>query len=298
MKKGILVILSAFMLSSLLGCNMETKQTEDEKTGSVQEATQQSDITDGNGDNELGEDMESFQVTSEEKPEEPTTEEEKVSVTYDLTEEERTLDDGTVILDIACNKPTVHIKDNKDAQERIQEDIDKNETDFYINCDEMEAEARAFFTNNPVEDDAYEHFFNQLNYESARVDETVISLIRNDVSYSGGAHGYSYQNGVNYDGETGEILTLDNISDDKEALVACVKAKILEVCENGEYKDLVFPDYADYVDGVIGEDKWYFDDTGIVFIANAYELGPYSSGSLTFQVDYDSLDGLKDTYKK
>lgn len=298
MRRRMMVVLSALMFSLLMGCGGD--KTDSAKDGGIQGAAEEQlmEKEEKSSEGSLGEEMEVLEEPVLEDTEEPTTEEEKITVTFESKEEERTLEDGTVILEVAINKPTVVIKDNEEAQNRIQEDIDKNESDFYINSDEMEAEAKAFFSGNTIEDDSSEHFFNQLTYESARVDETVISFVKNDVSYSGGAHGYAYQSGVNYDSKTGEILTLDNIASDKETLVSCVKAYIIEVCDNGEYKDAVFPDYKDYVDSVIEDDKWYLDDTGIVFMANAYELGPYAAGTLTFHLDYKDVEGLKDAYKK
>jgi len=56
-------------------------------------------------------------------------------------------------------------------------------------------------------------------YESlraARIDRRVVSLVEQNSEYTGGAHGNYGSSGVNFDAETGELLTLSDLLTDEE----------------------------------------------------------------------------------
>lgn len=296
MKKKIAIALALSLVLGTTGCG-EKKQ--DTTTGAVEETTKDTE-------EEVVQNVEETPVQPEDEPstqeatEESTTEETKSSptVTFETKTEERTLEDGSVIIEVSCMTPTVTIPGNEQAQDLIAQSLGEMEESFYAAAAESENDARAFYTENPTALQDAGHFLAQLDYDISRVDDKVVSLIRNDVTYTGGAHGYGGQSGVNYDTKTGEILTIDKITDDKEAFVACVKDYIINECDNGEYKEAVFPDYKDYLDYVVADDCWRFDDTGIVFIANAYTLGPYAAGTMIFTIPYDQVEGLSADYKK
>lgn len=284
MKKKMAVMLTLLMMVNVAGCtrSQNTLNTQETTTGET-EVVEENLTEDSSETTE-----EVFVATEEEK------EDEGVLVTYETTEDEKKLDDGSVIMYVSYMKPTVTISGNEEAQNIIQENLDQAESDFYTNAAELEGEARQFYTEMPGEDEsAYAY---DVTYSDVRADKQVISFMRSQYTYQGGAHGYTYSCGINYDVKTGAILTLDDITTDKEAFLAQVKEVIIEKCDNGEYKEAVFPDYKDYVDGIIADDLWYFDKEGITFIANAYEIGPYASGMLTFTVPYDEILDVKEAY--
>ncbi len=283
MKKKLAVVLALSMISGICGCSKAS--TEQATTEAVTTQEQTEEVT---------------QSTQEENTEEQTTTQEEavseVSVTYETTKDEKKLDNGSVYMYISYMKPTVTILDNEEAQKQIQSELDAIESDFYTNAQEMESEAKLYYSQSENSEDETS-YSSDTQYSDMRVDQKVISLMKTSYSYQGGAHGYSYISGLNYDVKTGKTLTLDDITTDKEAFLAQVKEAIIDKCDNGEYKEAVFPDYKDYIDNILTDDLWYFDENGITFIANAYEIGPYAAGTMDFTIPYDEITGFVDDYK-
>lgn len=133
-----------------------------------------------------------------------------------------------------------------------------------------------------------------------RIDSRVLSLVYNTYTYTGGAHGNYGELAYNFDTESGERITLDTLSADPDGLVAFLReyvTKLYTEDADGYYSANVYEDLtvdaennpiADLVrDGVL-----YFNNEGMVFFAQPYEIGPYASGIIEFTVPYADLAGV------
>ncbi len=122
-----------------------------------------------------------------------------------------------------------------------------------------------------------------------RCDENVISLCVHENIYSGGAHGLTVQTTYNFDTKTGKLLSVDDLSDDVDALAEHIASYI-----QTDYADIVKNNEPDLsqVTNLIEEGQWYFSNAGLVVFAQLYEIASYASGMPTFIVPYDELDGF------
>ena len=123
-----------------------------------------------------------------------------------------------------------------------------------------------------------------------RGDGTVVSLLFSDYIFSGGVHGGTAWSGICFDTETGERLTLTQLSEDPDALRDTCLTQIRSQCD--AMKDMLFDDYADHIEELYCDGLWYLNDSGLVFIANEYHLAPYAAGTLTFTIRYKTLRGV------
>ncbi|MDO4815814.1 MAG: DUF3298 domain-containing protein [Bacillota bacterium] len=136
------------------------------------------------------------------------------------------------------------------------------------------------------------------NAELNRGDVGVISISYDVYTYSGGVHGYVSRVSDTYDAKTGEKLSLETVSDEPELLNQLVYGYILNISAGEKYKDdsgesIFFnPDLTESISDIIAGDNWYFNDEGLVFYANPYELAAYSYGRVDFVVPYAAMDGL------
>ena len=133
-----------------------------------------------------------------------------------------------------------------------------------------------------------------------RIDSCVLSLVYNTYTFTGGAHGTYAELAYNFDTESGERITLDTLSADPDGLAAFLREYITKLYTDdadGYYSARVYEDLsvdaennpiADLVrDGVL-----YFNNEGMVFFAQPYEIGPYASGIIEFTVPYADLTGV------
>lgn len=133
-----------------------------------------------------------------------------------------------------------------------------------------------------------------------RLDEGMLSFLYADSTFTGGAHGSYSQFGLSFDMESGELLTLDSLSDDPEALKASLLQIMLELAEkdeDGYYSDRVVDSFLpeggreEAFRNLLRDDSWYFDRDGMVIFSSLYELGPYAAGITEFHVPYAQLEG-------
>ncbi len=140
------------------------------------------------------------------------------------------------------------------------------------------------------------------DFSLQRGDDRVLSFIQESYGYMAGVHGYTEETGLNFDMKTGEALSLNDIAADKEALLDSAKSYIAELLELPRFEEALYGSKEDAMkvveEDVLSDDNyWYFTNTGITFVANAYILGPYAAGSFHFDIPYEKLNGLKEEYK-
>lgn len=292
MKKKAALILVAFLAAGVTGCTSNQTQPEQEPDSEVTTEA----VEDTESDSE-----ESSSETQEEKTEDTESTEEKstesrVTISYEALPNDRTLEDGTIIVSAFYQRPTVTVEGNEDAAAAIKQEFDSDEEAFYIRGDELETEAKAYFTEGTGE--VIVPYANEVKYTDKRADGRIISFERSNYSNLGGVHGNTYVSGLNFDTRTGARLTLDDIAEDKESFLAAAKEYVLSLCESDAYKNRLMPGYEDYLNDILQDDLWYLDEEGITFIANTDTLAAYAEGTLQFTVPYENLNGLKAEYSK
>lgn len=233
---------------------------------------------------------------------------------FEVTLEEKTdsvsADDGTEIFRDTYNYPKVSSHKNKEAADAIDHDIRELEKTHKTGIETMTGYAKDDYTywkegNTEAAADADTELAAIFPYASEstatveRNDAGIFSFCVYSYAFTGGAHGnYSYT-GYNYDAGTGARLALTDLAEDADSFKQNILSDIEAQCATDAYKDLLFPEYADYLeDTVFGEDNWYLTDTGLVITCPPYAIGPYASGNIDFTISYDTLKtyGLKSSY--
>lgn len=133
-----------------------------------------------------------------------------------------------------------------------------------------------------------------------RLDEGMLSILYADATFTGGAHGSYSQFALCFDTASGELLTLDSLSDDPEALkdtLLQIMLDLAETDEDGYYSDRVVDGFLpgggreEAFRSLLRDYSWYFDRDGMVIFSNLYELGPYAAGITEFHIPYSQLEG-------
>ncbi|MGM9572509.1 MAG: DUF3298 domain-containing protein [bacterium] len=128
-----------------------------------------------------------------------------------------------------------------------------------------------------------------------RADTSVVSLIFNGYSYTGGAHGMWYYWGENYDTKTGKKLALSDVVTDINVLPDLVK-KQLDVfwSDVSFYEDLDLKKYFQESQNL----SWVLDCNGLTFFFNPYDIAPYVAGMQTVTLTYkENPELIKEKYR-
>ena len=214
------------------------------------------------------------------------------------------------ILRFSYETPTVIMEENPDAAARINEFIGLLNESFYTGEDygegygtgynNMLTEAEDLYNymaGNGMNDSFYE-LAAERSYAVARNDGRILTLLCNDYTYTGGAHGIYGTRAYCFDVSTGEVLTLDDITDNADALRALLKDRISDLAAND-------PDINERISGfmsdeelaagleaLIREGSWYFDQSGIKVFSDVYEISSYAAGMVGFPISYEELGDL------
>ena len=107
----------------------------------------------------------------------------------------------------------------------------------------------------------------------------------------GGAHGSTTTRAYCFDVSTGDLLTLDAVSTDREAFAAALTAaRVGEVTASEELQqriDLLDTDLETALSALVREGSWYLDYDAVVLFADDYEISSHASGPVAFRVPYD-----------
>lgn len=229
-----------------------------------------------------------------------------IQIKLNRVKDEIKAEDGHVLVSYAYDRPTVVISGNSTAQSAIQTSlnalVDKDLT--YVKED-LYAIAQGNY--QALGKDA-PPCTSELNLTITRSDDTVISLVADEIQDAGGAHGSDWRSGWNYDTQTGQLLTFPDLGNGfrEKATELVSEQAALEV-------DSLFDGYQENLSHVVldgtedaqklyGFDAtiaptYYMTDESITFISREYELQPYAMGVLEFPTaysDYGSI--LKEHY--
>ncbi len=181
-----------------------------------------------------------------------------------------------------------------DAQDAINADLRQSYNDLEAQYDTRYAQAEADYQARKESgfSDTWSAYVFHRNATPVRADSAVISVLYDDSTYTGGAHGEDLRSCVNYRTDTGAKLTLADLTDDLPALQEVIHAELLRQTQLPQYEGYFFDGYEKSLFGLIADGSWYLSDDGLVIVCNPYIIAPFAAGILEFTVSYSQLGDL------
>lgn len=224
-------------------------------------------------------------------------------------------EEGTkLILTFSYDMPRVNAPARQEAMAKINETLATQEEIYYTGDNYSEGLSGYSDMLTAAEDNYAYVMQNQstglpLEFSSTRtarigrVSENVLSLVFTDYVYSGGAHGMYGDEAYNFDMNTGELLTLEALSNDYQVFSDFLVQSMLNLAEqdtDGYYSERLSEDFVNADNrveafrGLLRPGSWYFDKDGLVFFSSLGEFGPYAAGLVEFHIPYADLEGRID----
>lgn len=145
-----------------------------------------------------------------------------------------------------------------------------------------------------------EEFYDMGNYaleytvKATRSDSRITSILLDEYSYRGGAHGSTYMYGLVFDSKTGQEIAFDDLGDIRED----VKAHVTEYVQKKRQEEGYSYDFFEgSIDDILANPVWYLDGFGLNIIFNQYEIASYAEGITIVTIPYEELSGMKEAYK-
>lgn len=118
--------------------------------------------------------------------------------------------------------------------------------------------------------------------EVERVDSRVVSLLEYTSTYTASENDLLRYTGLNFDAETGNMLSLCDILDDEEGFYSAATDYIIEDLKRTQLEEVLIPGYEEKVaDMWNGNVSWYLDATGVTIVFNPGESDEIISPSAT-----------------
>lgn len=126
-----------------------------------------------------------------------------------------------------------------------------------------------------------------------RADSRIVSVLCNFQDYHGGAHGYYYSYGLNYDVASGRELKLSDVVLKKEKFIELVRDKFEEKYANDSY---MLTNAGEYLSSLGDEEyastPWIMDSESITLFFAPYVLGTYADGAQEVSIYFDEAPEL------
>jgi predicted small lipoprotein YifL len=226
-------------------------------------------------------------------------------------------DGSRLILSFSYDTPTVYIENNDDAADKINERLAIMNEAFYTGNDygdgavgfgynDMLTIAEDNFnvvTENQIEGAMLE-MSSSYTASVKRNDGKVLTVLYGNYTFTGGAHGSYCTRGYSFDVSTGELLTLDDLSSDADALKsALVEYMVNAVSNDGNLAtqiDLIYDhhDMESVLEPLLRQGSWYFDENGMVIFSDLYEISSYAAGPVYFNIPYSEFENFIDIDSK
>ena len=217
-----------------------------------------------------------------------------VSVNYDIATGNLTRSEGSeTVFNTEIATPIVTLKNHK-ASDKINAKLNELLTAYNEGSDAIKSAALAQFDSI----DAAAPYEYNCSVSVARGDTSVLSLIYDIYTYSGGDHGYTTRTARCFDTQTGNQLLLEDITDDIDTLNEFLYGYILNLAAGEKYtfdgESIFFEDFTAIIPELIAGDNWYFADDGLVVYADPYSIASFVQGRIDFVIPYSMLTGLVD----
>lgn len=237
----------------------------------------------------------------------------RVTVNFGKTEmlEYDPADGRQLILNFSYVTPHVSIDEGDAAAEKINEYLAMLEETYYTGNDYGDGPSYGYYGMLEQAEDnfAYVHensldlpveFEESRSVKLERADGRVLSFLFGEYLFTGGAHGMYSSRAYVFDAQSGELLTLDAITPDAEALRSFLVQRMMEQVEQDEALREEIDAYLyeksreEALSALLREGSWYLDEQGLVIFSDLYELAPYAAGIQSFRVTYEELGDLID----
>lgn len=134
-------------------------------------------------------------------------------------------------------------------------------------------------------DEYFSAYDSRQDVRYAQWNNSILSICKYGDEYTGGAHGYYWFEGINFDVNSGKELTLSDILSDKDGF----NSKAIEYVQKETYDyygDEINSNYEENIKKSFEEGtvNWFLTEKSIVIIFNVYELGSYAAGGMQVQL--------------
>lgn len=288
-KKYLALLMAMVMVSGMAGCG---KRAEDSpgNTGTEVSVTEEDSVKEGTDDKKSSE--ENADDTEQDGTGEKDTSGKEASDSPKLQFTTHYYDAGENSSYLYGKYQTAEVigDDYPELKTSVADWFATYETNYNDDVEKVLPEAK--LQAEEMGDDFYGYSY-EYSANVGRLDANITSIILDESTYTGGAHGYDYLYGVTFDTKTGKEINFSDLGDIREDAKSYIDEQIQKKREEGAS----FEVYEEAIDGILDNPAWYLDGIGLSVVFNAYEIGSYAEGRIVITVPYERLTGFQKDYQ-
>lgn len=120
-----------------------------------------------------------------------------------------------------------------------------------------------------------------MNYTITKNMNSLLSAYFDQYEFTGGAHGNTLRSSVTWNLNTGRILSMSDLCNPQVVLGEILELARIQAKENPY---LYFENYEELIISNFNEEHFYLTPNGISVFYQQYEIGPYASGIIVFEI--------------
>ena len=159
---------------------------------------------------------------------------------------------------------------------------------------EFEKELRDFYDPDNEYQDTYAYEYNQTGKVLEDAPIGIIAYTNRIEMYTGGAHGGAMESYINFQEQTGEVITCNKLFGNKQdEIKKLIKQQIIKDNDCKTEEELVEKrSIFSLGDVYISDNNFLIEKDGIMFCYNPYDIAPWSEGFIFAKISYKELEGL------
>lgn len=196
-----------------------------------------------------------------------------------LEVETKAISDDNETLESSIKLPVFSSENNKELLNEINTLLEKDALKIKEEISQM---AENDFKDAKKENIELHKYELLVDYEVHTANSELISVTVLNYQYTGGAHGMSVKVPYNFDLRTGKEIALGDFFKEGSDYKKIINEEIQKQIK--EDPDKFFPDEVEVFSGISDEQSFFIKDGKLVIYFGQYEIAPYSSGIIEFEI--------------
>lgn len=200
--------------------------------------------------------------------------------------------DNVAVLTTTFESFIVDVLWNKFAGDRINDRINAQLGAFMRdNSKNMFSQAVEVYNDSVANNFPIRPFESYLQYVVTYNAKALLSTYNDRYDYTGGAHGNTIRRSDTWSLKTGRVLPLSSFFPPNSDYVAVILKQIQEQAKINmeENPGIYFDNYPELILQYFNPKNYYLTENGIAIYYQQYEIAPYSSGIIVFEVKTGNL---------
>lgn len=129
-----------------------------------------------------------------------------------------------------------------------------------------------------------------IDHKVHTINPSFVSMTVTNYQYTGGAHGFTIKTPYNFNLVTGKEITFEDLFKENSDYKKVINKEIQKQIKKEPNR--FFPDEVELFSGINDKQSFYIEDGKLVIYFGLYEIAPYSSGIVEFEIPNSVLNNI------